>query len=123
MEYKLGKFILEKRKEKRMSLRELASRAEISATYLSDIENGRKEYDVSKNVLVKLKNALELNENDTETLYSLAKESTNGVPVDVIETINEYEELVPFLREVKRGNYKEFLEELKNKNDKTWYFK
>ena len=119
MGYKLGKFILEKRKEKRMSLRELASRAEISATYLSDIENGRKEYDVSKNVLVKLKNALELNENDTETLYSLAKESTNGVPVDVIETINEYEELVPFLREVKRGNYKEFLEELKNKNDKT----
>ena len=96
MEYKLGKFILEKRKEKRMSLRELASRAEISATYLSDIENGRKEYDVSKNVLVKIKNALELNEIDTETLYSLAKESTNGVPVDVIETINEYEELVPF---------------------------
>lgn len=119
MEYKLGEFILEKRKEKRMSLRELATKAGISATYLSDIENGRKEYDVSKNILINIKNALELGEDDEEKLYSLAKESTNGIPVDVIETINQNEELVAFLREVKKGNYKEFLKGFKNNNDKS----
>ena len=116
---KLGEFISKKRREKMISLRALANKAEISATYLSDIENGRKDYDVSKDVILKIKNALELNEKDTEKLYSLAKESTNGIPVDVIETINENEELVTLLREIKKGKYKEILEELKKKNDKS----
>lgn len=54
----LGNFIREARKESGVSVRELARRAEITHTFLSDIERGKR--NPSQKVLAKIATALEV---------------------------------------------------------------
>lgn len=72
-----GEFIKEKRKEKQLTLMEVAEKLKISFTYLSDLEKGRKlppnsTKEERKETLAKFKEALELSEEEYQELIELA---------------------------------------------------
>ena len=109
----LGEFILQKRRGVGLSLRKLALDSDISATYLSDIESGRKN-NVSGDVLEKLSKALNLSEPEREEMYTLVGQENNTIPIDVQEFVKQHPDVLNFLREVKRGNHKEWLNNIEN---------
>lgn len=104
----LGEFISQKRRKLGLSLRKLASDSDISATYLSDIENGRR-INASGDVLEKLSKALNLDESEREEMFTLVGQENNSIPMDVQEFVKHHPEVVQFLREAKRGNHREWL--------------
>ena len=115
MSKKVGEIIRKIRKEKGISLRDMAKDVGVSFVNISYIENGRVE--TSKEVLRKISKALNY---DFDKLLSL----TNTVDDDLTEIINKKPDLVPdFLRTAKNLNKKEWAEliiQVKNiKKDKT----
>ncbi|WP_207710169.1 helix-turn-helix domain-containing protein [Clostridium chromiireducens] len=91
-----GEFVKERRKEKDISLRSLASRLNISPSYMSDMEKGRRN---AYKDLNKLFSALELvSDDDRDTLYKLAADTRDTIPEDVILKIKENPELIDFIR-------------------------
>ena len=100
MSKKVGKIIRKIRKEKGISLRELAKDVGVSFVNISYIENGRVE--TSKEVLRKIANALSY---DFDKLLSL----TNTVDDDLTKIINKKPDLVP-----------DFLRTAKNLSNKDW---
>ena len=115
MSKKVGKIIRKIRKEKGISLRDLAKDVGVSFVNISYIENGRVE--TSKEVLRKISKALNY---DFDKLLSL----TNTVDDDLTEIINKKPDLAPdFLRTAKNLNKKEWTELIKQvkniKKDKT----
>ena len=72
-----GEFIQEKRKEKKLTLMEVAEKLKISFTYLADLEKGRKlppnsTKEERKETLTKFKEALDLTEEEYQELIELA---------------------------------------------------
>ena len=100
MNKKVGKIIRKIRKEKGISLRDLARQVGVSFVNISYIENGRVE--TSKEVLRKISNALNY---DFDKLLSL----TNTVDDDITKIINKKPDLVP-----------DFLRTAKNLSNKDW---
>lgn len=87
MEGKFGKYVEEKRKEKGITLRGLASQLDIAPAYMSDIEKGHR-YPPDKDKLVLLSSILELNDDETNELFDLAAgEKDNAVSPDLPEYI------------------------------------
>ena len=113
MNKKVGKIIRELRKEKGMSLRDLAKDVGVSFVNISYIENGRVE--TSKEVLRKIANALSY---DFDKLLSL----TNTVDDDLTTIINKKPDLVPdFLRTAKNltnKDWKKLIKQVKNIDNK-----
>ena len=82
-----GKYIEERRKNKGITLRGLATLLEIAPAYMSDIEKGHR-YPPDKDKLVLLSSILELNDDETNELFDLAAgEKDNAVSPDLPEYI------------------------------------
>ena len=71
MEMKFGEYLANKRKEREMSLRMLAKELDVSPTYLSDVENNRRNA-LSYEKLNKIIEILKLDEEEQKILYDLA---------------------------------------------------
>ncbi len=84
---RFGDFVREKRLEKKINLRKLAEIIGIVPAYMSDIENNRR-YPPDKEKIYKIASALELSEDETNTLFDLAaNEKENSVSPDLPEYI------------------------------------
>ena len=97
-----GEFIIEKRKEKEISARQLAIKLNISPVYMCDIEKGRKSA-VSNKFLDNLCRILNLSESDTEKMYDLAAIARNTVSADLPQYIMENELVRTALRTAKKN--------------------
>mgnify|MGYP000101123245 FL=1 len=89
MDERFGKFVRNKREEKKINLRKLAEILEIAPAYMSDMEKSRR-YPPDKEKLAKIAEALELTEDEANTMYdyaALAKD--NSVSPDLPEYIME----------------------------------
>lgn len=78
MDERFGKFVRERREEKKMNLRKLAEILDIAPAYMSDIEKSRR-YPPDREKIEKIANALELNKDETNYLFDMAahaKENT-----------------------------------------------
>jgi len=108
---KIGKMIRDLRKDKRISLRELAKEVGMSFVNLSYIENGRVQ--TSKEVLRKISKALDY---DFDKLLSFTKH----VDDDLISIINNRPDQVPdFLRIAKNLNsveWEQLIKQVKKMN-------
>ena len=87
MNTRFGDFVREKRLQQKINLRKLAEIIGIVPAYMSDIENNRR-YPPDKEKIYKIAEALELSEEETNTLFDLAaNEKENTVSPDLPEYI------------------------------------
>lgn len=121
-----GVFLRDKRKQKDISLRELSERVNISHSYLSCIENGKKPPPSNK-VLIDIANALTLDTESRRLLFDIAAEvkelqhSDYILPADISKYIFETDVARSVIREADRQGYSNelwnnILKQLKNKN-------
>lgn len=96
---KFGEYIKQLREDKGIGLRELANLLGITASYLTDIEKGRR-YAPHKERLDEMIKILNIQ--DTEKFYDLAGETREGIPVDVMEIIKDNPELISYIRNYKK---------------------
>lgn len=90
MSSKFGDFIKEKRKEKRLSLRKMAEQLDISPSYWSDIEKGRRN-PPQLDMIEKIVNVLNLSEEEKDQIIDLASEERGEIPMDLPSYINSSE--------------------------------
>ncbi len=114
-----GEFIIEKRKERGLSARQLAIALGISAVYMCDIEKGRKAA-VSEDFTEKLINTLLMNDNETEQMFDLLALAQNSVSADLHQYIMENELVRTALRTAKKNNitdekWEKFIDEIVRK--------
>ena len=114
-----GDYISNKRQEKGFTLRGLAKKLGLSASYISDIEKGNREPN-EKTLLDSLVKVLELNSEEAEKLYDMAAEQKNELAQDVSEYVNENSLAKVALRTAKTQcatdeDWKKFIEGLNNK--------
>ena len=87
MNTRFGDFVREKRLQRKINLRKLAEILGIVPAYMSDIENNRR-YPPDKEKIYRIAEALELSEEETNTLFDLAaNEKENTVSPDLPEYI------------------------------------
>lgn len=105
MENSFGKYLSTKRLSKHISLRLFAKKIGISATYLSQIENGLKPAPKSL-VLEKMIEILMLESNEIDMFYDLAAKTKGDtfLAVDLVKYINDNEIIHSTLRLSKRCN-------------------
>lgn len=92
-----GDYISQKRKEKNFTIRELANKLDISFTYLSDVEKGRAKA-FKQEILKKLIDVLQLNDDEKDKLNDLAGKSQNTVAPDVAEYLKNHPDAVVAFR-------------------------
>lgn len=107
-----GEYLSNKRKQKEMSLRMLAKELDISPTYLSDVENNRRNA-LSYEKLQKIIEVLGLEADEQKDLYDLAGKSKDTIPADVEEYIKENTQVITLLRQIQQGKHKNLLKEQK----------
>ena len=90
MSSKFGDFIKEKRKEKRLSLRKMAEQLDISPSYWSDIEKGRRN-PPQLDMIERIVNVLNLSEDEKDQIIDLASEERGEIPMDLPSYINSSE--------------------------------
>lgn len=81
-----GGFIKEKRMQRGINLREMATRVNIAPAYLSDIEKGKRNSPAAEK-MEKIAEILELTEEEKNTMRDLA---ANDRPNNVASDISEY---------------------------------
>lgn len=101
MKMKFGEYLANKRKEREMSLRMLAKELAVSPTYLSDVENNRRNA-LSYENLNKIIEILKLDEEEQKILYDLAGETKDEIPADVEDFVNGNVEVIALLRKMKK---------------------
>jgi len=97
-----GEFIIQKRKEKDLSARQLAFKLNLSPVYICDMEKGRKA-SISKEFLDGLRQVLNLSEEDSDLMYDLVARARNTVSADLPEYIMENELVRTALRTAKKN--------------------
>lgn len=99
-----GSFVKQLRMKKGLALREFARILDIAASYLSDIEKGKRNAP-KKDHLDKMIKELNLTKEETEKFYDLARE---GKPVEIAEDVKEIiisNNAIPVLcRKIKQKN-------------------
>ncbi|MCL5291685.1 MAG: helix-turn-helix domain-containing protein [Actinobacteria bacterium] len=95
-----GDYVERKRKQKGMSLRELAKEVGISASYLSDIEKGRR-YAPDKKKLDHIAALIDIEGEELDKLYDLAGETKDNVAPDLNKFISKDEKARVLLRKVR----------------------
>jgi choline kinase/DNA-binding XRE family transcriptional regulator len=93
----IGRYIKKIRMIRNIGQRELARQIKVSASYLNDIENGKRK-GPSKEVIKRISHALEAN---IEYLYDLAGKGQKSIPLDIPEIIKSYSGTVKLLRMIK----------------------
>ncbi len=110
----LGIFIIKKRKQMKMSSRQLALACEITPPYLNDIEKNKRI--PSFEVLSKLAKELKLEEQDIYQLFDLAVDESKGkVSYDIAEYIMNNDDLRQCIRYVIKMNDNAIWKDLLNK--------
>ena len=117
-----GIYFKRKRQEKKISLRELASKTGVSHTYLYNIEKGRKA-PPNDLILVKLADVLCLNCTERKLWFDIAakdnqqRNNTNvHIPVDILIYLSDRESACEVIRKADELNYSdEFWTELLKK--------
>lgn len=98
MQKEFGQFLTEKRVEKKVTLKELATALQISPAYLCDIEKGRR-YPPAKEKLGQIADIFQLTKEERIYMYDLAAFAKEGsVSADLVPYIMENEILRAFLR-------------------------
>lgn len=114
-----GDFITQKREEKKITLREMAKKLNITPPYLSDVEKDRRNpFDLDK--LELLANILMLSEEEKTTMLDLAGKKRNEVAPDLPEYIMERDYVSAALRTARdldagEEEWLEFVKELKRR--------
>jgi transcriptional regulator with XRE-family HTH domain len=121
MGLKFGRWIQDKRLERKITLRAFAERVGIGAGYVSDIENGKKDAP-QKEILERMAKVLLLSKSDTAELYDRAAEDKNTVAMDIPDYIKDKTPLIKFLRVAKeRGwgtkEWEEFIRKVERDTD------
>lgn len=114
-----GGFLAQKREERDISLRELARQLEISASFLSDVENNRKP-PLTADRLEKVASIMLLSAEEKTKMYNLAGKQRNTVPPDLPEYIIERDYVSAALRTARdlgagEEEWKRFIEDLKRR--------
>ena len=92
-----SKLLSEKRKQRHITLSEMAEKSGISTGYYSDIEYGRRK-PPDREILDKMLTALNVTDEDRIIFYDLAGRARSEAPPDLPEYINEYAEVRVALR-------------------------
>lgn len=85
---RFGKLVTKKRKEKEISLRGMAELLELSPSYWSDIEKGRRN-PPNLNILEKLAKILDLTNGELDEMVDLASEDRDEIPMDLPDYIKD----------------------------------
>lgn len=106
-----GAYLQQKRQEKNITLRELASKTGVSHTYLYNIEKGQKA-PPNDYVLIKLAHVLSLDEAERKHWFDIAAKDMQQrdqcnfyAPVDIIKYLSETENACHFIRKADELNY------------------
>ena len=116
-----GEYVRKKRREKKLSIRLFAEQVGISPVYQSSIETGKR-YAPSYEVLQRMAELFELDENEQALFYDLAGASASEktVPMDIVTFINENERIRVIIRAARDGKISdEDITRLKKKIKKT----
>lgn len=114
-----GGFLAKKREERNITLRELARQLEVSASFLSDVENNRKP-PLTADRLEKVASILLLSSEEKTQMYNLAGKQRNTVPPDLPEYIIERDYVSAALRTARdldagEEEWQRFIEDLKRR--------
>lgn len=114
-----GQFLHEKRLERKMSYRDLASSLGLSAPYISDMEKGRRNAP-SMDVLENLASYFNLSEKEKTMMFDLAGESKNEIAPDLPNYIKDNNSVVVALRTARdlgatQKDWENFVRELRKK--------
>lgn len=102
-----GKFIEQKRKTLGITLRGMAADLDIAPAFMSDIEKGHR-YPPNRDKLYEMARLLQLNEDDTNTMFDLAAgEKDNTVSPDLPEYIMGNDKARAALRMARDNNVSE----------------
>ena len=112
-----GNFIKHKREEMGFSCRGFALQLDISAVYLSDIENNHRP--APKNLLIRLMQKLGVQENEKEAFYDLVNLSRETVEPEIIQFLIANPEARKSIRMAIKKNIsgKELLAMVENKDE------
>lgn len=113
-----GQFLRKVRQSKNITGRSLAEHLKMSPPYISEVERGGRPplyYDK----LVEIKNFLNLDKGETETLMNLAGRGRNEIAPDLVKYIVEHPEVNNFIRLARdemwtSTDWLELLKQLKN---------
>ena len=110
MEKTFGSFVRKQRKDRMIKLNTFAQQIGISNVYLSYIEKGTRPAP-SKPIIARIDQALNLNEDETAMLYSLAllSHSKKDFPPDLLDYISSHPYIMDTLRLAMENNADEAL--------------
>lgn len=100
MANEFGEFLKKKRLEKGISLRSLADKVPMAASYLSDIEKGRR-YAPEIEKLSRIADLLQIQGDEKNTFFDMAGTSKDGVAPDLPGYIRDNEKVKVMLRKVR----------------------
>lgn len=114
-----GEFLQTKRKQQKITLRQLAEKLDLSAPFLSDVEKGRRN-SLDMDRLVMLRQILNLSDDEYETMLNLAGKQRKTVAPDLPEYIMERDYVSAALRTARdldagEAEWQRFVEELKKR--------
>ncbi|KGF07080.1 XRE family transcriptional regulator [Tissierellia bacterium S5-A11] len=115
-ELTFGDFISQKRKDLRITLKDMADRLNISSPYLSDVEKGKRDsFDLER--LNQIAKILNLDEEESSLMMDLAGKQRNTVAPDLLEYILKTKGVSVALRkardlDVKEEEWIKFIEEI-----------
>jgi transcriptional regulator with XRE-family HTH domain len=120
-EYNFGEYAEVLRKQNGRSLRETAKAIGVSAQFYSEIEKGRRSA-LTAERLEKLKNFLELNKEETDTLFNKAAEARKVSEFDFSDYIIQRDYTMSALRVAKEldadeEDWQRFVDELKKRRE------
>lgn len=120
---RFGDFIKEKRLDMDLTMKDVAEKLDISVSYLSDIEKGRRNpFEIDKLKSIAL--ILSLSKEDTTQLMNLAGNERDEVAPDIVDYVKEKKYVTNALRTIKdidpsEEEWLRFIEEsIKNREDK-----
>jgi transcriptional regulator with XRE-family HTH domain len=114
-----GEYLKGKREEKQISLRELARRLEVSAPFLSDVENNRRG-PLTEERLADLAKVLNLNENEKAEMYDIVGKQKGLLAPDLNPYVTERPYVNAALRtarnlEANKEDWQRFVDDLKTR--------
>ena len=101
MNNKFGIYITEKRMEKEIGLREMAELLDISPSYFSDIEKGRRN-PPSLSKIKEIAQTLQLSVQEMDHLIDIASETRGEIPMDLNDYIKENDIVKIALRKARK---------------------
>ncbi|MHA6647235.1 helix-turn-helix domain-containing protein [Aerococcus urinae] len=116
-----GRYLSELRKERRITLKDMAAKLDISSPYLSDVEKGRRDsFDLDK--LNQIVSILNLNSEEADKLMNLAGDQRNSIAPDLPEYVANKDYINAALRKAKdldagEEEWFEFIRQLEAKKE------